>query len=171
MDQYDVKRLGMILAIQAEIEGMKAENWSRKQDKHANAYSDKDFCAKAEELQRILETYDDEECPHEQYYRGVLNEVIQRLDAGSHSELNDGLNALVGLANELEKEGDFLLNPNDDIADRMCGKVYKECADRIRKTLEETPLPEKTETEGKKSSVEGRVMPPYLTFDTQKKVV
>lgn len=41
-----------------------------------------------EGLQKILETFDDEDCPHEQYYRGILNEVIQGLDTGSHSELN-----------------------------------------------------------------------------------
>lgn len=53
MEYYDVKRLGLIFAIQAEIEGMKADNWSRQQNVQANAYSDEDFCAKAEELRNI----------------------------------------------------------------------------------------------------------------------
>ena len=49
-----------------------------------------------EGLHRILETFDDEDCPHEQYYRGILNEVIQGLDAGSHSELNGVLCPIIG---------------------------------------------------------------------------
>lgn len=53
------------------------------------------------------------------------------------SVLSEDLNALVGLANEFEKEGEFLSNTDDHETDRACGKVYKECAERIRKTLEE----------------------------------
>ena len=47
MNEYDVKRLAFVLAIQAEIEGMKATNTVQ------FTYDEKDFAAKAEEL-RIL---------------------------------------------------------------------------------------------------------------------
>lgn len=53
MNEYDVKRLALVLSIQAEIEGMKAENMDRSANNYAMAYVDQDFCDKAEEL-RIL---------------------------------------------------------------------------------------------------------------------
>ena len=53
MNEYDVKRLALVFAIQAEIEGMKAENTQRSILDHSMAYTDQDFCDKAEEL-RIL---------------------------------------------------------------------------------------------------------------------
>lgn len=60
MEHYDVKRLALTLAVQAEIEGMKADNWSRKQNMHANAYTDADFCAKAEDLRNIAYCHDEQ---------------------------------------------------------------------------------------------------------------
>lgn len=54
MNEYDVKRLGLILAVQAEIEGMKAENQTRVQNGEALAYSDTDFSSKAAELQNLV---------------------------------------------------------------------------------------------------------------------
>ena len=57
---------------------------------------------------------------------------------GNKSKLNDGLNALVGLANEFEKEGAFLDTPTGYSADKAVGQAYKDCAKRIRETLEET---------------------------------
>lgn len=60
MDTYDVKRLALVLAVQAEIEGMKAHNHSRAQNMYANAYSDADFCAKAEELRGIAASHNEQ---------------------------------------------------------------------------------------------------------------
>ena len=49
----DVKRLGLILAVQAEIEGMKSENELRKSSGESMAYTGEDFQVKAEELRNI----------------------------------------------------------------------------------------------------------------------
>lgn len=43
MNEYDIKRLGLILSIQAEIEGMKVMNEERRQRNEALAYSEDDF--------------------------------------------------------------------------------------------------------------------------------
>ena len=53
MDDYTVKRLALILAIQAEIEGMKAENEERMFLGRGVAYDESSFLEKAEEL-RVL---------------------------------------------------------------------------------------------------------------------
>ena len=53
MNYYDIKRYGLILAVQAEIEGMKAENEQRKQLGQSMAYTDADFNRKAEEIRVI----------------------------------------------------------------------------------------------------------------------
>jgi hypothetical protein len=53
MEQYDVRRLALVLAVQAEIEGMKADNNGRMQREESNAYTDADFCAKAEEMRNL----------------------------------------------------------------------------------------------------------------------
>lgn len=53
MNQYDVIRLALVLAVQAEIEGMKACNDDRSQLGHSMAYTDTDFCNKAEELRML----------------------------------------------------------------------------------------------------------------------
>ena len=50
MNEYDIKRLAIILTIQAEIDGMKAAN---DQYKENQPYTDKDFKDKAEELRII----------------------------------------------------------------------------------------------------------------------
>jgi len=50
---YNVKRLALILAIQAEIEGMKAENMQREQCGNSMAYGDSNFSEKAEELRNL----------------------------------------------------------------------------------------------------------------------
>ena len=60
MTDYTVKRLALILAVQAEIEGMKALNAERLQDGYAPGYDDKAFYNKAEEL-RILAAKHDEQ--------------------------------------------------------------------------------------------------------------
>jgi FtsZ-binding cell division protein ZapB len=53
METADVVRFGLILAVQAEIEGMKAENMQRQQNNESMAYSDEDFQAQAEQLRNI----------------------------------------------------------------------------------------------------------------------
>jgi len=53
MTEYDIKRLALIFAIQAEIEGMKAANIEREAQGYALAYGEKAFADTAEEL-RVL---------------------------------------------------------------------------------------------------------------------
>ena len=53
MNEYDVKRLGLILALQAEIEGMKVENFVREQDNLAVAYDNSQFQYVAEQLREL----------------------------------------------------------------------------------------------------------------------
>lgn len=57
---YNVKRLALILALQAEIEGMKAENMQREQLNHSMAYNDNDFQAKAEELRSLAYAHNEQ---------------------------------------------------------------------------------------------------------------
>lgn len=58
MDRYDVKRLALVLAIQAEIEGMKSHN--KYAPKSYTLYTQYDFDAKAEEL-RVLASLHNEQ--------------------------------------------------------------------------------------------------------------
>ena len=60
MTDCTVKRLALILAVQAEIEGMKALNTERLQNGYTPGYDDGAFCDKAEEL-RILAAKHDEQ--------------------------------------------------------------------------------------------------------------
>ena len=53
MNEYDIKRLALILAVQAEIEGMKVENLQREQNNYTPVYSDNHFQNKAEELREL----------------------------------------------------------------------------------------------------------------------
>ena len=50
MNEFDVRRLGFILSIQAEIEGMKADNEIYKLAHVNPAYNENDFQQKADEL-------------------------------------------------------------------------------------------------------------------------
>jgi hypothetical protein len=50
MDHYDVKRLALVLAVQAEIEGMKSENTLHATHATAPKYCMDDFQSKASEL-------------------------------------------------------------------------------------------------------------------------
>ena len=61
MDYYDVKRLALVLAVQAEIEGMKAENARRaaSYEGNAQAYSDEHFQLKANELKNLAHVHDE----------------------------------------------------------------------------------------------------------------
>jgi hypothetical protein len=60
MNDYTPKRLALILAVQAEIEGMKAENTQRKQLNQSMAYVDKDFSIKAEELRNLAYAHEEQ---------------------------------------------------------------------------------------------------------------
>lgn len=60
MNNYDVKRLALVLAVQAEIEGMKAENEVRKQNNEAPSYGDGEFFEKALELTNLAHAHDDQ---------------------------------------------------------------------------------------------------------------
>ncbi len=53
MNEEDVIRFGLILAIQAEIEGMKVANSERDLPAESVAYTDEDFQAKADELRNV----------------------------------------------------------------------------------------------------------------------
>ncbi len=60
MDTYSVKRLALVLAIQSDIEGMKAENQRREHADHAQAYDEIAFDGKAEELRVLASMHDDQ---------------------------------------------------------------------------------------------------------------
>ena len=59
MTEYDVKRLALVLAVQAEIEGMKAENQIALINKKEPIYNGNDFNAKAEEIRNIAYRHED----------------------------------------------------------------------------------------------------------------
>jgi hypothetical protein len=53
MNEYDIKRLALVLAVQAEIEGMKALNKQRELDNASLGYGEIDFIYMADELRNI----------------------------------------------------------------------------------------------------------------------
>jgi len=60
MNEYDVKRLALVLAVQAEIEGMKAENAYRACYMHDPTYNEGHFQEKAEELRILAHKHNEE---------------------------------------------------------------------------------------------------------------
>ena len=52
-DYYNVKRLALILAKQAEIEGMKIENLIRVQQNQTRAYNGEDFKCASNDLENL----------------------------------------------------------------------------------------------------------------------
>lgn len=60
MTTADIKRLGLILAIQTEVEGMKAENIFREACGSSPAYIEFHFNEKAEELREVANKHDDQ---------------------------------------------------------------------------------------------------------------
>lgn len=60
MDHYTVKRLALILAVQARIEGMKAENMKREIQGESMAYGDKDFGIAEMDLQNLAHAHDED---------------------------------------------------------------------------------------------------------------
>ena len=59
-EYYNVKRLALVLATQAEIEGMKAENKQREIQGHDLTYTEKDFSVKANELTNLAYAADEQ---------------------------------------------------------------------------------------------------------------
>lgn len=60
MNEYDVKRLALVLAVQAEIEGMKAQNASLTTQGHAPCYYEGSFQEKAEKLRDIAYAHNEQ---------------------------------------------------------------------------------------------------------------
>jgi hypothetical protein len=60
MTNYDVKRLALALAIQAEIEGMKAENKQREIQGNSMAYVSHDFDHMARQLWELANKHDEQ---------------------------------------------------------------------------------------------------------------
>jgi hypothetical protein len=60
MNEYDVKRLALVLALQAEIEGMKVENAIRERQNYAYAYDEGDFQEMAEKLRNVACCHNDQ---------------------------------------------------------------------------------------------------------------
>lgn len=58
MNVYDIKRLALVLAVQAEIEGMKIANLQRLDRDEAPAFNEGDFDDKAEELRVLASKHD-----------------------------------------------------------------------------------------------------------------
>jgi len=53
MNEYDVKRLALVLAVQAEIDGMKALNKERELNGASIAYTEQDFGYMANNLREL----------------------------------------------------------------------------------------------------------------------
>lgn len=60
MDGYDIKRLALVLAIQAEIEGMKASNQVCKIVGVEPSFTGYEFNDKAEELRELAYKHNDQ---------------------------------------------------------------------------------------------------------------
>jgi len=61
MTIYDVKRLAMVLAVQAEIEGMKVANWEREINGHeAPAFPETAFFYASEQLMELASKHDEQ---------------------------------------------------------------------------------------------------------------
>ena len=59
-EYYNVKRLALVLAVQAEIEGMKADNLIREQNNESLAYNGAEFDCKAEELKSFAYAHNEQ---------------------------------------------------------------------------------------------------------------
>jgi len=60
MSENNIKRFGLILAVQAEIEGMKALNAYRYERYESIAYDEESFVSKAEEIREIVHKHDEQ---------------------------------------------------------------------------------------------------------------
>ena len=60
MNEYDVKRLALVFAVQAEIEAMKAKNFEREDAGMSHAYDEMEFWNRSEELREIASKHNDQ---------------------------------------------------------------------------------------------------------------
>lgn len=60
MNKFDIKRFGLILSIQAEIDGMKAANECRAANGREPIYDEYYFDKRAEEIREIINKKDEE---------------------------------------------------------------------------------------------------------------
>ncbi len=60
MNEYDVKRFALVLALQAEIEGMKAENTQRELWLHELTYTEDNFKEMAEKIRNLAYCHNEE---------------------------------------------------------------------------------------------------------------
>lgn len=60
MNEYDVKRLALVFAVQAEVEGMKVENLQREQSGLSCAYAVNCFDSKADELRELASKHNEQ---------------------------------------------------------------------------------------------------------------
>jgi len=60
MNEYDVRRLALILALQAEIEGMKAANKIREYYNGKPSYNEGHFQVKADALRNLAYTHNEQ---------------------------------------------------------------------------------------------------------------
>lgn len=60
MNEYDVKRLALVLAIQSDIEGMKADNMIRQQNNESFAYNGAEFECKSEQLRSLAYAHNEQ---------------------------------------------------------------------------------------------------------------
>jgi hypothetical protein len=59
-DYYNVKRLALVLSVQAEIEGMKAENMLRSQNNESPAYGSDQFNECANKLENLAYAHNEQ---------------------------------------------------------------------------------------------------------------
>ena len=60
MEQYDVMILALVLAVQAEIEGMKADNKRKEMARMFLEYGEKEFKEKAEQLRNLAAAHNEQ---------------------------------------------------------------------------------------------------------------
>ncbi len=60
MNDNAIKRLGLILSVQAEIEAMKAENTIRKESGRSLTYDERAFFEKSEALKELCYKHDEQ---------------------------------------------------------------------------------------------------------------
>ena len=60
MNQYDVKRLALVLAVQAELEALKIENLRRETGGMSEAYGEIEFWNRAEDLRELASKHDEQ---------------------------------------------------------------------------------------------------------------
>lgn len=58
--EYDAKRLALVLAVQSEIEGMKALNIARVSEDKSLAYDEAAFIDKADELRNLAYAHEEQ---------------------------------------------------------------------------------------------------------------